>query len=81
MPHASTIVGAVRLTLSVKTPQVSVAAWITNVSKVPSHVGAMVSMTVTRNIHVSVFPLRSIAKSMTVSIPTVKKVPEVSVLL
>ena len=73
--------GAVRLTLSVKTPQVSVAVWITNVSKVPSHAGAMVSIMVTVKLQVSVFPLRSIAKIMTVSTPTLKKVPEVSVLL
>ena len=79
MPQASTIVGGVRLTLSVKIPQVSSPACTVRVSGVPDQAGAMVSITVTTKEQVSLLPLRSCTKSITVSVPTAKKVPEVSV--
>ena len=67
--------------LSVKIPQVSAPAYTVKVLSVPFHVGAMVSSTVTTKKQVSVFPLGSKAKWNTVSMPTGKKVPEVSHIL
>ena len=72
------MVGGVSERLSVKIPQVSVLVKTVNVSSVPSQAGAMVSSTVTTKKQVSVFPLGSKAKWNTVSMPTGKNVPEVS---